>query len=224
MTPSLERRVDERFRKFVSGERYPCLAATGVARRGDYRLNVYEGLGSPGASDALATDLAAFVLDSGTRAGGEGLTAFAAVFTGRAPASEKAFERALWLQLQRLHERDRATGWDPTVSADPHDPRFSFSFGGVALFVIGLHPKSSRIARRFEWPTLVFNPHRQFERLRRDGVFGRLRDRIRARDLALQGSLNPNLADYGERSEARQYSGRDTTEEHWRCPFHPRKA
>jgi len=35
----------------------------------------------------------------------------------------------------------------------------------------------------------------------------------------VQGSLNPNLADFGERSEARQYSGREV-EEHWRCPFH----
>jgi FPC/CPF motif-containing protein YcgG len=35
----------------------------------------------------------------------------------------------------------------------------------------------------------------------------------------VQGTLNPNLADFGERSESRQYSGREV-EEGWRCPFH----
>jgi FPC/CPF motif-containing protein YcgG len=151
------------------------------------------------------------------------MTAFVAVFTGRAPATEQAFERRLWTELQRLHDRDdQAAGWDPTVSADPNDPHFSFSFGGTALFVIGLHPNSSRLARRFHWPTLVFNPHAQFERLRREGRFDQLRDAIRERDIALQGTLNPVLADFGERSEAEQYSGRDTTNGAWRCPFRRR--
>jgi FPC/CPF motif-containing protein YcgG len=44
---------------------------------------------------------------------------------------------------------------------------------------------------------------------------------VREREIALQGSLNPNLADFGERSEARQYSGR-AVEDQWRCPFHRR--
>ena len=65
------------------------------------------------------------------------------------------------------------------------------------------------------------NPHAQFERLRAEGRFARLRALIRARDIVLQGSSNPSLADFGERSEARQYSGR-ATEVEWRCPFHPR--
>ena len=45
--------------------------------------------------------------------------------------------------------------------------------------------RSSRLARRFRWPTLVFNPRAQFERLRADGRFERLRGpRARARDRA----------------------------------------
>src|SRR5207244_4323508 len=88
------------------------------------------------------------------------LTAFVAVFTGRPPRGEADFERRLWLQLQQLHDRDDPSpGWDPSVSNDPEDARFAFSFAGCALFVIGLHPDSSRLARRFAWPTLVFNPH-----------------------------------------------------------------
>jgi FPC/CPF motif-containing protein YcgG len=65
----------------------------------------------------------------------------------------------------------------------------------------------------------VFNPRAQFERLRAEGTFERLRTVVRERDLEVQGSLNPNLADFGEQSEARQYSGR-ATEPQWRCPFH----
>ncbi|HEX5438305.1 MAG TPA: guanitoxin biosynthesis heme-dependent pre-guanitoxin N-hydroxylase GntA [Gemmatimonadaceae bacterium] len=216
---TIEERVDEAFRAFVEHARFPCLAGKGVVRRRDHQLGVYGALASVHASDALAADLAEFT--RGAHRDSDRFTAFVAVFTGRAPASERAFEQRLWAQLQRLHERDDpATGWDPAVSADPDDPRFSFSFGGRALFVVGLHPRSSRLARRFRWPALVFNAHSQFEQLRREGHYERLRAQIRERDIALQGSPNPNLADFGERSEARQYSGRDSTAAEWRCPFH----
>ena len=94
------------------------------------------------------------------------------------------------------------------MSDDPDDPLFSFSFGGRAFFVVGLHPHSSRMSRSFRWPALVFNPHSQFGRLRGEGRFERIQHAIREREIAVQGSLNPNLADFGERSEARQYSGR----------------
>lgn len=213
------KRVDEAFRAFVGHARFPCLAAKGAVRRRNHELGVYGALASASASDALAADLAVFARQAPP--GGDRFTAFVAVFTGRAPASERAFERRLWAQLQRLHERDDpAAGWDPAVSADPDDAHFSFSFGGRAFFVVGLHPHSSRLARRFRWPALVFNPHALFERLRREGRYERFRAEIRERDIALQGSPNPNLADFGERSEARQYSGRDTTAVEWRCPFH----
>lgn len=224
MTPAQEHRIRRAFDAFVGDPRYPCLAAKGLTQRDDYALHLYAGLGSSQATRALAEGLGPFA--RAAKAGGDGpFTAFVAVFAKRPRMSEEAFERRLWIQLQGLHDGDDASpGWDPAASDEPGDPRFSFSFAGTALFVIGLHPESSRIARRFAWPALVFNPHAQFERLRRDGQFDRLRDRIRARDEALQGQVNPNLADFGERSEARQYSGRDTTKGEWRCPFHPRKA
>jgi FPC/CPF motif-containing protein YcgG len=46
-----------------------------------------------------------------------------------------------------------------------------------------------------------------------------MRETIRARDMKLQGTLNPNLSDFGKQSEARQYSGR-AVEQNWKCPFH----
>src|SRR5215204_4076537 len=108
--------------------------------------------------------------------------------------------------------------WDTAVSSDPDDPRFAFSFGGRAFFLIGLHPGSSRWARRFAWPTIVFNAHHQFERLRTTGRYDPLQAAIRDRDTALQGSTNPTLAAFGTASEARQYAGR-AVEPDWRCPF-----
>ena len=135
--------------------------------------------------------------------------------------TEEAFEEALWNRLDALHRLDRLRyDWDPTVSSDPDSRRFSFSLMGEACFVVGLHPNASRRARRFSSPALVFNLHRQFEELRTEGRYEGLRDTIRARDTAFDGSVNPMVAGFGEVSEARQYSGRRVGPE-WSCPFHP---
>ncbi|GHA79418.1 hypothetical protein GCM10007067_16160 [Lysobacter bugurensis] len=136
---------------------------------------------------------------------------------------EHRFESLLWAQLQRLHDLDvrRGTPWSEDVATDPDDPRFSLSLAGHPFFVIGLHPGASRIARRFDSPVLVFNSHRQFDRLRADGRYAKMQAATRARDIELQGSLNPNLADFGTAPETRQYSGR-AVEPEWRCPFHVR--
>ena len=92
------------------------------------------------------------------------------------------------------------------------------SAGGKGFFVIGMHPGASRLARRFQCPVLVFNLHSQFEQLRADGRYDKLRSTIVARDIAFSGSGNPMLATYGQRSEARQYSGRRVDDD-WVCPF-----
>ena len=52
----------------------------------------------------------------------------------------------------------------------------------------------SRPARRFAHPVIVFNPHDQFERLREQNRYGRMREAIMARDAKLAGSTNPMLA------------------------------
>ena len=212
--------VEREFRSFVEEPVFPCLAAKGLVRHRGYSLGVYGTLGSPAATEKLASDLASF--SSEASFDGQAFVAFVAVFRGRPPAGEPRFEQALWTQLQNLHDADPADDWDPSVSADPGDPRFGFSFAGRAFFVVGLHPESGRLARRFPRAALVFNPHAQFDRLRQEGRFERLRTAIRERDLALQQTPNAALADFGTRSEARQYSGR-TPASDWRCPFHHRK-
>ena len=142
-----------------------------------------------------------------------------AIFRGPTQLDEETFEHRLWDQLRAVHQLDSAYHtWDPSVSDDPTDAHFGFSFAQTAMFIVGLHPNSSREARRFPWPTLVFNPHAQFEILKQEGRWERLQQVIRQREEQLQGSLNPNLADYGTATEARQYSGR-AVEPNWQAPF-----
>ncbi|HET7461773.1 MAG TPA: guanitoxin biosynthesis heme-dependent pre-guanitoxin N-hydroxylase GntA [Longimicrobium sp.] len=212
-------RVRERFEAFVHDPAFSCLGARAALRHDAYRFGAYGRMGSDKATAALAHDLAAFAREDGASE----FATFVAAFVEVAPETEGDFEARLWAQLQALHAADPEPGWDAAVSDDPADPSFSFSFAGRAFFIVGLHPESSRLARCFGWPVLVFNPHAQFQRLRADGRYGRLRERIRAREMALQGSLNPNLAEFGQESEARQYSGRATGAE-WACPFHRRSG
>ncbi|MDQ6768770.1 MAG: YqcI/YcgG family protein [Gemmatimonadota bacterium] len=214
----LHERVVSEFRAFVQQPDFPCLGAKSVVRVNSYELEVYGALGNRNDARVLVSDLANF----SENAIENRLSAFVAVFPDSPPEDEIEFERRLWRQLQFLHDVDQHHARRASdVSSDPDDSHFSFSVGGRAFFVVGLNPRSSRVARRFHWPTLVFNPHEQFSRLRAQGRFDGPRSAIRARDIALQGTENPNLADFGERSEARQYSGRQT-ERDWKCPFHPK--
>ncbi|GAC1444577.1 MAG: guanitoxin biosynthesis heme-dependent pre-guanitoxin N-hydroxylase GntA [Vulcanimicrobiaceae bacterium] len=216
-----ERIAHASFREFVLDDAFSCLGAKAALRSGTYRFGTYDALDDAASTAGLARDLYAFASE---RQGFEGLfTTYIAVFAGfeRTDDPDLAFESALWRQLGRLHDLDRNLhAWDPHVSNDPDDPNFSYSFAGTGFFIVGLHPESTRAARRFAWPTLVFNAHEQFETLKERGQFERLQDRIRARELVLDGSLNPNLSDYGEHSEARQYAGRPLPEG-WTCPFRP---
>jgi hypothetical protein len=215
--PPLVDLVHDAFRGLVLSRGFSCVGARSAVRRGTYRFAVLGDMGSAESTETLAWDLQRFTQEVAST--GSGLTTFAAAFTGPPIPDETRFEELLWAQLRALHALDRREhAWDPLVSADPRDPTFAFSFAGQALFVVGLHAGSSRWSRRFAWPTLIFNPHVQFRRLRADGSFGRVQEATRRREVRLQGSLNPNLSDFGERSEARQYSGR-AVDDTWRCPF-----
>ena len=150
----------------------------------------------------------------------EGLRSLAVIFSQPSRLDEQEFERLLWDRLQSFADKDNWLGqsYDPAVSPDPGDPHFSLSFGGQAYFVVGLHPAASRPARRFSHPVMVFNLHDQFEKLRKDGRYERMREAILERDRRLAGNTNPMLARHGESSEARQYSGRMVSAD-WECPF-----
>ncbi len=217
---ALARQLRNEFERWIARPEFPCLGARAAVRQQRCSFHVYGPMGAPTTTTALADDLNLFVAGERTV---PAFATFVAVFLDVMYESETAFESRLWEQLTQLNTIDSLQLWDSTVNSDPTHPQFAFSFAGCAFFVVGLYPGSSRFARRFSWPVLVFNPHAQFDQLRADGRFISLRDAIRRRDLALQGSPNPNLADFGERSEARQYSGR-ATDNQWTCPFHPRKT
>ncbi len=211
--------LETRFADFIRAHDFPCVGAKSALARGGLRIVVARDLTSAWDDLRIYAALLEFAADYRARPGP--FQSLAVIFDGEAPPSEEAFEATLWERLQSLSDKDGWLGqrYDPRVSEDTRDPHFSLSFGGEAFFVVGLHPKASRPARRFEAPVLVFNPHDQFEQLRAEGRYEVLRQSIIARDVALAGSPNPMLSRFGEVSEARQYSGR-AVDETWACPFH----
>jgi FPC/CPF motif-containing protein YcgG len=212
--PALATRVHAAFRALVLDPEFPCVGARSAINQGSYRFGMYDDMRSADSAHALARDLRSFVAEQ-PQIEGE-FTTFIACFDTPKVSDPEAFERLLWDQLASLHALDTEP-WDPTVSRDPTDGRFSFSFAGRAFFVVGLAPSGRRWARTFSWPVLAFNAHFQFEQLRRSGQFSRMQDVIRERDEQLEGDINPNLANFGEHTEARQYSGREVGDD-WRCP------
>ena len=212
--PLLASRVHAALRALILDPEFPCVGARSAMNQGSYRFGMYEELAAGETTMPLAHDLLSFVREQPSIEGQ--FTTFIACFDGPKVMTPEEFELLLWDQLAKLHEIDSAP-WDPEVSADPGDPRFSFSFGGRAFFVVGLAPSGERWARTFPWPLLAFNSHDQFEHLRDSGQFERMQEVIRERDTELEGDVNPNLANFGEHTEARQYSGREVGPD-WRCP------
>ena len=210
--------LEEEFKDIIRDAAFPCVGAKSALARGSLKVFPARDLTSAWNDVAIHRELLAWSRDY--RDQPEGLRSLAVVYESPLDLSEADFEAWMWRRIQSFADKDAWLGqpYDRSVSPDPEDPHFSLSFGGNAFFVVGLHPRASRPARRFPRPTMVFNLHEQFERLRDEGRYERLRQRILERDLAIAGSLNPMLARYGEASEARQYSGRKVGED-WACPF-----
>ena len=205
--------------EMVAHPEFPCLGARSVFRRTPPPSSCSTTSPTPAPGGSLDT-LGAALAQYADEVDPEGdLVSFVACFRGPVPDEERDFEALLWGALQHLHDNDDAP-WADGVAADPENPHFAFSVAGTAFFVVGLHPNASRVARRAPLPTLVFNLHAQFERMRGDGRYQRMRDTIRRRDTDLQGYLNPMVSDHGEASEARQYAGRAVPAD-WTPPFDP---
>lgn len=208
-------------RQQIVDQFYPCTGAVSAFSQYCYRFGLYPDLGSDHAIRAVCHDLYCF--NQEFRSVNDNFITFVAMFRGPAIQSERHFEGLLWNHLQGMHALDSEFFiWDKNVESDPASDHFSYSIGGRAMFVIGMHPKASRLARSFPYPTLVFNLHEQFEDLRARGKLDAMKHTIQAREMALQGSVNPMLSNFGENSEARQYSGRVVSDK-WVCPFQSRK-
>ncbi len=201
--------------KFILEDDHPCVMAQTVFSLDKVDLHVYENFGSRNTAQKILKDIKKYL--SKYDFDNNDFYTFVAAFPDRKNYSEKQFEELLWKQLQFIHEADDLP-WDPSVSSDPDNKNFSFSIQGKSFYMVGLHPNSSRMARQSPVPAIAFNLHWQFEKLREMGAYSTVRDKIRERDRELQGDNNPMLEDFGEKSEARQYSGRKVGEE-WKCPF-----
>ena len=214
---------EDELRARIGEPDFPCVGAKSALAKGTLKTLVCHSLDSGWDDVLIHRELMDRAEDY--KADPKGLRSLAAVFSGPEGLSEPEFEALMWTRIQSFADKDHWLGqrYDHRVSADPSDPHFSLSFGGEAFFVVGLHPLASRPARRFPRPTLVFNLHAQFEQLREEGRYERMRERILERDIDLAGSLNPMLARHGEVSEARQYSGRLVTDD-WACPFRDKRA
>ena len=202
---------------FISNKAFPCVAAKTALNCRQLNCLVVNHLADP-KDDARILDFLYQFVDT-YRQSEKLYHSAAIIFRGPEHPDEAEFEDLFWQRMQALSNLDaRRYGYDPRVVADPALPEFSFSLKEEAFFVIGLHPGSSRRARQFQYPTLVFNAHQQFEQIRTNGSYDRLRDTIRGRDLAYSGSVNPMLRNFGAGSEAHQYTG-SFHDDAWQCPF-----
>lgn len=203
---------------FIKVPSFPCVGAKSALGKGQLHIYVARDIESAWDDIEIQDRLMNFAWDY--RQDPKLFTSFAVIFAESPLLSEERFETVLWERIQSLSDKDDWRGQcpDERVSDDPDDPHFSLSFGGEAFFVVGLHPNASRPARRFQYPTMVFNLHDQFEQLREENRYHTLKNAILDRDEKLAGSINPMLAEHGTISEARQYSGRQVSDD-WECPY-----
>jgi FPC/CPF motif-containing protein YcgG len=203
---------------FLNEKGFPCVAAKAAFTRGQIRCMVSHSMACPAYDHKILKFLYSFVDDY--RNSKTSFHSAAVIFSKAAIDSEGTFDKLLWERLDALAELDRLKfKHDPRVDADPASTNFSYSLKEESFFIIGLNPFSGRKARRFEHPTLVFNPHAEFEKLRNSDRYSRMKQTVRKRDLAFSGSVNPLLSDFGESSEVQQYSG-VRHDANWKCPLH----
>lgn len=214
-----EEDINNEIRSFILQENYPCIAAIQSVVRNDYVIGTYGQFGTGTHWHRLRLDLLNFLdLQRSTQSR---YLSFWAVFTASTQTldNELDFENKFWRELSLLSsEEERAVDWGTINSSDPNDPSFCFSLNGEKLFVVGLHPESSRFARRFSRPAMVFNAFSQFE-VFEEGAYATMVKIIRHNDLKFQGSINPMVLAHGDAWESIQYSGRENSES-WKCPFH----
>jgi len=206
------------FACFINNKAFPCVAAKAALERNQVVCMVADHMACSKDDGAILQFLYDFV--DIYRGADTFFHSASIIFKGPEVLGEDAFDGLLWRRLQSLSDLDAGNySYDKRVAKDPAAENFSFSVKEEAFFVIGLHAASSRTARQFKYPALVFNPHAQFEYLRATNRYDKMKNVVRKRDVAFSGSVNPMLQDFGASSEVYQYSGRKYTSG-WQCPLH----
>ncbi|MTE26461.1 YqcI/YcgG family protein [Winogradskyella sp. ZXX205] len=208
-------KIKKYLQKFIIDNDHPCLMAQTVVKQKNIDFDVYTKMNSSVTAQQLLQNIGNYLNNYDFNR--NDFNTYIAVFPYESPYTEEEFENNLWDLLSLVNRYDPEP-WDPTVSSNPQDNNFSFSIQGKAFYVVGMHPNSSRAARRTKYPLLAFNLHWQFEQLRKHGLYHTVRNDIRSREIERNGSVNPVLKDFGKASEALQYSGKNNTD-NWTCPF-----
>ena len=208
----------EQYKSFIYRQEYPCVAAKEAVRKQRVKVFVAGHMACPKDDRAILDFMYNFVDEY--RSSGDFFHSAAIIFPSHDTIpSEEMFEAMLFQRLQSLADMGgQEYAYDKRVSSDPTSRAFSFSIKEEAFYIIGLHPNSSRAARRFEHPTMVFNPHQQFEVLRSTHRYEKMKNIVRKLDTAYSGSVNPMLQDFGNSPEVFQYSGRKV-DQSWQCPL-----
>ena len=211
-------KIKDEWTSFIENREFPCVAAKAAMVKEQQKIFVAGHLACPKDDHDILDFIYDFV--DNYRASGTQFHSAIILFTQPEIHSEESYGRFFWQRLQALSDLDaQQYNYDHRVSSNPDDGSFSFSLKGEAFFVIGLHPASSRKARRFKYPAIVFNPHAQFEQLREMNQYEKMKKIIRKRDTAFDGSINPMLDDFGDASEVYQYTGQQLGQS-WKCPLH----
>lgn len=140
-------------------------------------------------------------------------------------ASLEAYHAFGWRLLQSLHDRDRSP-WPATIPHDPHNPYWSWCFGGMQLFVNMSAPAYKRRKSRNLGPNFLFviNPRERFDVVAgNDPVGHKLRDTVRSRIDAYDDYPYSHQLGHYQAGEIEwwQYCLSDENEErHDKCPFH----
>jgi FPC/CPF motif-containing protein YcgG len=204
--------------EFVADPSFPCVMAKAVMSKGYVSNHIFSENHPEQVAPAVLSAMNNFV--DHYRDDRKTLSTFVVSFDAPEFLDFGHFENFFWKLLGTMDALDKEKfEHDSRVASDPTAADFSFSIKGEAFFMLVLHPQSPRLARRFSTPTIVFNAHQQFEDLRAKGLFHKVRDLIRKRDISLQGFMNPMVKDFGTVSEVFQYTGREYASES-KCPFH----
>ena len=213
----IAKKIHEEFILFSTATDFPCVAAKDAAQKGRISIMVADHLACPKDDAAILNFIYTFT--DNYRNSKEGFHSAAVIFKSPGNIPEEIFDGIMWQRLAALRTIDeKKYAYDSRVDPDPSSPEFSFSLMEEAFFIIGIHPQSSRPARRFQYPTLIFNPHAQFTEMKKNSRYEKMKTIVRKRDLAFSGSVNPMLTDFGTASEAYQYSGRRYVSDA-KCPF-----
>ena len=205
------------FEEYIRTKSFSCIAAKAALAKDQIKCMVATHMACPADDYSILNFLYSFI--NNYRSSEKFYHSAAIIFKQPNEINEPMFEELLWQRLQSLSDMDaKKFNYDKRVSNDPSSPDFSFSLKEEAFFIIGLHPANSRMTRQFKYPTIVFNPHVQFEQLRKREKYENLKYAVRKRDVAFSGSINPMLQDFGAASETYQYSGKKYNNE-WRCPL-----